>query len=65
MNIPKLSLISNDTFEQSKNMPKPRCLSITTISKDSVKQQHKTEALQRHVNYYYSVLVELHHVGSD
>ena len=42
-------------------MPKPRCFTITTILKDSVKQQHKTKALQRHVNYDYMVLVELHH----
>ncbi|MEJ7640963.1 MAG: hypothetical protein WKF36_02075 [Candidatus Nitrosocosmicus sp.] len=26
MNVPKLSLIFNNTFEQSKNMPKPGCL---------------------------------------
>lgn len=46
-------------------MPKPGFIYDNRNIKTSVKQQNKTKALQRHVNYDYRVLNELHHVESD
>ncbi len=44
-------------------MPKPGFIYDNRNIKTSVKQQNKTKALQRHVNYDYRVLIELHHVN--